>query len=425
MYPNEPRRTIWKPLGILMGVGLVLASIWLVLYLTRHGTITISSEPGAELFVATSRGAEFKKIGTTTATFKSRQTPLDVYFMAARDGKKTISGTTIKRGDNKPLKLALTNKVEAKQIANQSLANVYLEGVTGQGIIPAEFTLVNFRTDGDVPLRPDFAGLPYIKKVVWYDANNFVYSSFNQGVGSFINGKPLYSNGIGTEILGTNETDDAVYEEDFKLLDISKVPGQPLVLSSSDELFLSDTMGSTLRPIAKFEAMPQTISSLFTTKSHIYRHSGEEPAAYASEENVAADQALHSSVLYEYDYQGKNTNEFTIPDSTVRAMAEKNNKTFILTPDKLITLEGGTAASDSLYFKLARDLTSYKDRILLLGDGGVWQISEDGTSSQLLFEFGDGAGLAQSFSTSGDTLIFGTQPTADGQGSAKMFSIRL
>jgi hypothetical protein len=426
MNPNYLRNLVSKKIIFaFVVVGLLLIS--LVLYLNRPSSVYVSAEQGSDLFVATSKGGEFKKIGTTNVTYKTKKLPSDVYFMATHDTKKTISGVSLKKGDKKSLTLTLANKAAATQIADEALSNVYLDGTVGQGIVSDEFTLVNFETNKDVPVRPEFAGLPYMKKIVWYDANNFVYSSFRQGVGSFINGVPLYQNGIGVKIFNKDGSEsDEGYDDEILVDDISKSPKQPLVLASPTNIYLSNDMGNTLRSIIVYDSVKGITNSLHATDSHIYRHSGEEPASYASEEGSSdKSKEVHSSKLYEYDYSGKETNTITIPDTTIRAITETSNKTYVLTPNNLLVIDNGAINTQSLYFNFARDITTYKNNVVLLGDSGIWKVGEDGLSLQLLYEFNDGGvGLAKSFSTSNDTLIFSTQRTTAGSGNTRMYGIR-
>ncbi len=425
MYPGSSNRFFNKK--IIVGAVLFLVLLaGVLLYLNRSGTITITSENGAEISVATEKGGSFKKVGTTKVTFKTRKVPADIYFMATKDGKKTVSGAHMVRGKNNPLELTMITKSAATKIADGSLSNVILEGTYGQGIVPDEYTLVSFKTDQDVPSRAEFAGLPYINKVVWYDVNNFVYRSFKGGIGSFVNGVPMYESAIGQQITGANKyAADGEYSDDGDVFeDISKVPSKPLVVMSPTNLFLSDDIGKSLRSVVSFDASQDTINSVFATDTYIYRGLGLRPADY-DDDSKGSSQSIISK-MYQYDYSGKKIAELSIPDSSVQAVAQKGEKTYILTPNKLVMAEGSAVTSTSLYFSYVRDLTLYGGKVILLADTGIWQISDDGKSAQLIFDFSDsGVGLARSFSTSGNSLIFGTQPDKNGVGSSKMFALQL
>lgn len=412
MYDN--RQVIWKRLVVILVV-VIVAIVGLALFFNRPGKVRITAEAGAEISVATEKGGKFTKLGTTSATYSTRKVPTEVYIMVSKDGKKTISSSHLKRGKTNELNLALAAPGNATKIANGAYSNVLLNGTLGQGIVPDEYTLISFQTNKDAPTRPEFAALPYIKKVVWYDANNFIYTSLNEGVGRFMGGTATYEAGLGTSVTGGNIDDFGNDELDsiVGLVDVSRSGSKPLVLMSANKLFLSNDMGTSLQTINTFKANDSTNYGLFTTDNYIYRFLGEDPSAYASEGSGGKSTSTteHASKLYQYDYTGKELASISIDDDTVRAVVSAGDKTLVLTPNKLILAKGSNTQTLDLYFTFARDLISYKGKVLLLGDNGVWQIAEDGVSLQLLYEFKDtGVGLAQSFSISGNKLIFGTQP---------------
>jgi hypothetical protein len=417
---NKTKIIIGSLLSLIVIVGLIL-------FLTRPGKVTVTSESGAELSVATEKSGMFKKIGVGTATYSTRKVPSEVYVMATKDGKKTISGLVAERGKTKSVNLALTAQVSVKPIMNGSVSSAFFDGTVGQGIVAGDYSLVNFKTDRvDEPLRPEFIGIPYLKKAIWYDANNFVYNSFRQGVGRFINGKHVGKEGFANSISGKDldslepeETDDIV---DIK--DISRSGDKPLVLLSSSNIFISNDRGGSLRSIAGFEPTSSSTVGLFTTSDYIFRFAGDDPSAHASESEAPSNNKNdHASTLYQYDYSGKELAKLSIHSESVRAVASRGKKSFILTPEKLILSEAGGTSDLALYFTYARDITTYKNRVVLLGDGGLWQIGDDGVSLQLLYDFKEsGVGLAQSFSISAGSLIFGTeQRPGDTKNTSKMF----
>lgn len=410
------------------GILLLAVVIGTVLFFTRPGKITVSAENGAELYVATEKSGEFKKIGTTTATYSTRKVPSEVYVMATRDGKKTISGLVAERGKTKSAELTLAKQIGAKPIMNGSVSSAFFDGTLGQGIVAGDYSLTNFRTDRpDEPFRPEFIGIPYLKKAIWYDANNFVYNSFRKGVGRFVNGTHVGNEGIATSISGKDLGQIEPDEETGALVDlkdISRSGDKPLALLSSSNIFLSNDLGASLRSIVGFELIEDTNVGLFTTDNYIYRFAGEDPSAYASESEASeGTEEEHAASLYQYDYSGKQLTRVDIHSESIKAVASRGKKSYILTPDKLVLLENGNVSDLSLYFTYARDITTYKDRVVMLGDGGLWQIGEDGVSIQLLYDFKDsGVGLAQSFSVSGGSLIFGTEPKPGAtRNTSKMF----
>lgn len=412
---------------IVVGVIFILIPvIGIIVFMSRPGTVEIRSESGAEIYVATEKGGEFNKIGTSSAVYKSSKDSSSVYIMTTKDSKKTISGVQIEKGKTQKITLDLQEKVAATKISNGSVFNAYVSGQNIQGITPEQFTLVNYSNNPEETIKPGFARLPFLKKIVWYDANNFIYNSFRNGVGRYINSNPVGKDGLGDSIYGENI--DGIIAGEVDLGDISKTDQQPLVLMSETNMFTSSDMGSSIASIASFEPIKDGENhTLFTTNEHIYRLAGLDPASYASEsESEESDGHGHASTLTQYRYDGVKSNSFDLEIDTtdIKALTEKNKIIYILTGEKLITIKDNVISDLDLYFTYARDLTLYSGKIVLLGDDGVWVVNDTGSSAHLLFEYPDsGVGLAQSFSLSGNSLIFGTQAKPGSTAQAKMFSI--
>jgi hypothetical protein len=421
----RPKIKAWQLIPLIVSVILAIA---LLLFLNRAGTLSISSEDGADIFVATSQGGEFKKIGTSHAEYKTRELPSDVYIMSTKGDRKTISGATIKkRGSNDTLNVTLANTVNASKISDGAVFNTFIEGPLVQGIIPEEYMLTSFRTDSFATTRPDFANLPFVKKVVWYDKDNFVYSSLRDGVGRFVNGVDLGRAGFASNSdreSNSIESDDGVSLIEFT--DISKQTGRPLIILSDSSIFSSEDMGTTVQKIIDYKKH-DGMNIIYTTKDYVFRFSGDEPSAYADEEGKPVNKpAEHTSFLYQYTYQGKEVRKISVDAESVVGVASVGEKIFVATPYQLVSANQTKESIVPLYFSYVRDLTNYKDSVVLLADDGLWKVGEDGTSMQLLYPFtGKGVGLGKSFSvTTSGQLLFGTQAKpGDTSTDSVMFSV--
>lgn len=297
----------------------------LILFLNRPGKVIISAEAGAEISVATNKGGEFNKIGTSTAEYSSRDVPTDIYLQVSKDGKKTISGVKLERGKTKNIKLTLSPQITVNQITTGSVSNVFISGVTAQGIVPDDYTLINFRTDNiATDPRPEFIGLPYLKKVVWYDANNFIYNSFDEGIGRFIDGQVTYSDGIATSVTGKgfeNINSNAVVGNLVTILDIAQARNKPLVLLSDSNIFLSSDRGTSLESITSFEADDAIASDfIFATNDYIYRFAGDDNTAFLERDNKTKE---YGSTLYQYNYKGEQLGTIPVDDNTLRSVTSK------------------------------------------------------------------------------------------------------
>lgn len=406
----------------------------LYIFLNRPGTVIITSESGAKLSIATEKGGTFRPIGTSTARYSSRSVPVDVYVMAELNGKKTITSSQLERGKTRTITLGLSHTKTAQKIADGAYSDVLYEGTLGQGIVPDDYSITSFKTDNpNEPIRPELVGIPYAKKAIWINKNTVVYNSFRDGVGRLVDGQLLYSDGIASSISGKDlrEFDpDTASNGVINLLDVDKSADKPMVFLSANNIFISSDLGTSLQSIVGFDADQNTRQSLFTSKQHIYRFVADEPAQSASEGDRKQSKKQsdeHTGKLYQYTYDGELHHTYDISAESLVAITEKGNTTYILTKEALYTATNGVMSSVELYFTYARDITLYQDRIVMLGDNGLWQIDDSGTSVQLIYEFtGSGVGLEQSFSVSGTSLIFGTQPRpTDTDDHSKTFAITL
>lgn len=392
--------------AIVIAVFLIIAT---VLFLQRPGSVVISTEEGAAIETSLSQGGEFTKLGTTTAKYSTRKFPTTVYIKVTSGNKETISGIELERGKKKTLHLSLSNRVAATAFTEGGYSNAFIQGDQGMGIIPDEYILSNFKLNQTkTDPRIELINLPYVKKIVYYDWNNFIYAKFNGGIGGFTNGELTYERDIALILRGKDIDDidaEMLYE---KIQDISKFGNRPLALLSDTNLFTSDDRGVTLTSIASFEPDSTVTNKVFTTGSHIYRAEIQDPASYEE------DQGTGQSTLFVYDYAGKELSQHTIESNDIKSIVEKDNKTYILTNDKVAILSNGKLHDLNLYFRYARDITVYKNKVVMLGDSGVWRLDDDGVSLQLLYDFSkNGVGLAQSFSAVDGKLLFATQQSVD------------
>lgn len=406
-------RTHWK---VILSIALLLITVvaLLVLYLNRPGTINITTESDAEIYVSTERGGEYKKIGTSKAKYSTSRVPVTVYVMVSKDSKKTLSSVLLSRGDNKIMELSLKDKVKSNKLYDGALSYVHVDDSVVQGILPDDYSIVNFRTDREEEMRLEFVGIPYLSKIVWYDTNNFVYRTFDKEVGLFKDSTDLSTSGLAKNIslIDDNNPD---FEDYPAFYDMSKYPGKPLVLVSSLGVFVSDDMGVSVKQIVKPLSNTAETYGVFTTENNIFVYKQLEPA----------DQEEHTSqknkvAVIEYDYTGKLIKTLDIPGGSINNIVEKNNITYILTDSGLVTIKDGIVSDLPLYFNYIRDITVFKGKLLVLGDEGLWLV--DNNSLYLMYGFEGGAvGLAESLSTSGNSLVFGSQLDPNGAGKSETF----
>jgi hypothetical protein len=388
----------------------------LVLIFNRSGSVTITSGQGNEIYITPEQGGSFEKIGTRTATYKTKKIPSTVYIMISQGDKKTLSSFYIDKRVGHSINLTLDNLVPAQEVTKGSVFNAFYDGSLIQGIVPGEDTLTSFRTDRYETTRPGFAGLPYIEKVVWFDKDNFVYLS-DGAVGQFINGVDRGKSGVDAILSASaNFEDTEGYDEsDFPdVRDISKSSTKPLALMTDKSIFLTDDRAATLREIVKLDQNTRE-NSLFTSDQTIFRVSSKQ-AGDAGEEDRNTEPPI---IITRYGYSGKELGSLTLDDeSPVANIAQNGEETYILTAAALYIARGNdTPKKLGVYFGSSRDMVLYKGRVLVLGDDGLWRLSVDTMSLQLLNKFPEGSvGLAGSMSVTADNrLLFGTVSKQDSE----------
>lgn len=407
----------------------VIATGALLFFLNRPAVLKITSEAGADISVATEKSGDFKKIGTGEATYKTRNYEKPVYIQTTKGAKKTVSGARLEKGKTSNLDLQLLDPITAKTVSEGSVYNAYFEGTLVQGIVPEEFVIASFRTDTYETSRAALKRLPYMKRIAWYDKDNFVYSSLRSGIGQFIGGVDKKNDGgIATKISGVDLPEISQTPGSnkplVKLSDIAKFDNKPLALVSDANLFISDDLGTTLRSIAGFKTEDGASNEVFSTSDYIFRHTSQPPAATASEISTDPGEEIEKSVITQYSYDGKKLRDITINDETVVNIAQVNDTVYVLSNSELVRSNNTASVEVPMYFTYVADVTTYNSVGVLLADNGVWKISDDGVSMQLLYDFGEnGVGLGHSFAKMNGALVFGTTPEPDATTSSKLLSI--
>ncbi len=413
-----PKGKLIMVLGVILGISGVL--LW---YANRPGILRVTTDAAATIYITTSRDAEFKEIGKGEATYKTRTVPSEVFVMVQNGDSKTISGAVLEKGKTVVRNLSLNPVSTATLISEGGLSSPFIDGSLVQGIFPEDFSLISYRTDKYESVRPEFIGMPEMKKLVWFDANNFIYSSFNEGVGRFVNGEDIGSRGLADAITGGfTSIQSPGIDSIVDIVDVAQYPSKPLVLISKNNIFLSDDRGTSLRTIASFDAEDEA-NTVQATKDRIMRFAVKNPSSYASEEG---ENDNHSTTVYQYDYSGKELPSIDIPDESVISTASHNANMYFLTNSSLVSKGTGDMVRIPLYFSFLGNLTTYKNTPVLLAGDGLWKVSDDGTALQLIFPFsGLGVGLRDSLTTTTDgRLIFGTTPAPnDEKNNSKLFSI--
>lgn len=385
----------------------VLGILLLVFLFNAPGVVTIKTENSANISMTDGKDGEFKKIGTTKTTRFFFKKPTVFYVSAETDGKQTIQSFKPKRFTFKTIELELKDTVPAQKISDGAVVDAFFDSNQGRGIAYGQNIVVDFKTDSESSNNnPEIAGLPYVKKIVWQDINNFVYLS-SPTIGQFSGGVDKGD----SEVASVTSGDVAINSDTItesgapRITDISMTAGKPLVLLSSTNIFTSSNLGTNLDGITSFEKEAGE-TSIFTTENNIYKVTYPDLT-----DDHDAKQTKAIVTLDKFSYSGEWASTIKLDDaSEVVSIAEKDNTVYVLTQFGIHTIKDERVTDTSLYFANPADMVIYKGRIVVLGKDGLWQLNENDASFQLLYRFTEfGTGLKGSMSVSpNNVLIFGT-----------------
>lgn len=413
---NIFNRSINKYRAILFAFVIIALVLVGLLILNRPAKLVIESENGADIFVTTTSGGEFQKIGTTKATFSTRKVPQDVFVMVTRESKKTIIQTRLTERKTITRKVELAPVLSISKITDGSVSNMYVDKNNIQGVLPENSRLINFGTQSSVPIRSAFAVSPQVSKVFWYDSDNFVYKSYDGRIGRFVDSIDITSLGLASVLKNGNVP--APYGEEGEVgryfIDIAKTDKKPLVLLSKDKLFTSGDMGDSVSILANLE---QTGSDqrVFTDENFVYYFVGDETADYASElddKSIESGDTEHgNSKIYKYNYSGELKDTFVIESDNASSVVSVSNTTYVLSSDVLTVHKDGKSWQVTPFSPYIRGLVEYDNRVFILAGDGLWEVSADGSELRVLANFPTNTiGVVNSLMRVGDKVMFSTGP---------------
>lgn len=387
-----------------------LAIITLIFFALRTATVTITAPEGSAILISTDKDEDLRQIGTTKATYRTKDIPTNLYIAIEKDGQKTLSGVEITEKKNYFATLSLNPQTkDAQVLTNGSVSSPFIEGTRIQGI-SLRYKLTNFRTDAFETQKSAFIGLPYMKKIIWKDANNFVYVTFAGKVGRFIN-----NNDLGTEYsIQAKPLPDAV-ENIAALSDAVKTPDGRIFAVSSNYLVVSSDFGATFNPVAKIESLSDT-PVIFADNSNIYIVDESPPSAYASErirKNQTGEDE-HGGTLFRYNFSGKLQDKGRVEGAPL-GVVKGGNKPVLATNEGLSDNNGLIP----LYLNNVTDGEVIGKSGYVLADNGLWKLGSDSRSLQLVYDISKyGVGLEQSLSTYQNNILIGTTPGINDQKDA-------
>lgn len=379
-----PMRKLFFGLGGVAAFLLIGVAAFLKL---NTATITVKTDPTADIYVRQGGTADYKKIGTGTAGFKTRSE--DLTFVESRY-KDQVSQTAVtpRRRQNIQIEVKLQPLVKAQRISEGPLAYLHVQGNLVFGLNPQVNNLSVkplVKTSTNLPRLP---ALPFLRQLIWTNNDSYIYVSLGQGAGMVragvvkLDGLPYISAAISRNRTLALLASDGVY------------------LAESSNIGRARKIGSTVQ---------NSTPSIFADNEGIYFSSlvYEEPTD-ESDEPVGKETQLGV-----FNTKGKKVENFTLAIKNPLYTITPVNKTMLalLSQSELTLLDraNGSTETKSFSFGKVRDMLMYKDKLLLLGDAGLWEYSLAQNTYHKVATYPEGEEyVANSLTVSGSKLYLST-----------------
>lgn len=347
-----------KILGLwVLTVVLIILGVILYRYTTR-AVLTINTESGASIHVATEPGGETKEIGKGSAKYSGKSGQA-VYIEVKKDSSTTLFSTILKKG-SQHTDITLKPLADKQPISPGPLSDLYITTDFIYGINPNTNTLSYISRDQEETADVSFIDIPYVDKVDWNNERNFVFKSFSEGVGYTIDGKK--------QVYTSGEEGDNLTAIDYTYLQQSK----KLFLLTENALYIGSTIaGNDLKFVSSVgEGAPRlTNDSQYTYLTN--------PTFSEQESEDSLNNIIKTSITV-YDSTGtqvKSFNDLQITTEIEKIVFIKQDNIYIaLTENEIFTInDQGTLVTIPSYLNGAKDLIVSQGKLLTLNAGGVWE----------------------------------------------------
>jgi len=340
----------------------ILAVILVANRLLTSSTIKISSSDHTQIFVRQG-DQDFKQIGTGQATYKTRDTDI-VYAEARQDGQVSQKSVQPERRKTVSLTLELKPLAKAEAIAGGPLIDMFFTNSYIYGINPdnGSLTARGLGADNNDP-GPLLPLLPKLLQIVWADSNNFYYATTTRRGGLVQNGQPLVQ----------EERRDAP----LPYYAAAQINNSSLGLLSNDGLYLANGV-SGVQSARKISGLTKgTSPAIFSDSTRLYLTELVYKSGGDSEDEGLTEDPISTNLVI-FDSNGKQTSKFSLP-LTERTMAigGSSDALAVLSAGNVMLVNTKTGQSRNISFSFGNveDLVIYKDRVLLLGSSGLWQLN--------------------------------------------------
>lgn len=366
----------------------LLSGIWLFSRNIGYHSFVVSSEPGADISVAVATGETFVNIGVGTANYSTKQKG-PVFVKAEKDGR--ITGRTVMpvESDGATIHLPLENTVSAKTILDSPVAYSLMKDGVIFGVDELTHLLVNYSPYHYVYPKASFITIPYVKKVVWSDPDNFYYQTYTGYVGAVINDEDLGTDYLKDKVSAASPSGSANV-----VLDLSRNVKKPLLLLGYGAIYTSSDIGKAVTKIA--DVAPSG-DYYFGGDKYVYYGESASETDYETEGDVKDSSTTDyldslSSYLTVLDYSGTQIFKTSLSGvENIRSVTSSSNPSgfFVASNLGLIQLDSGgnVVKNYDLPFALL-DVSAVNNRLYLFSSDAVWSFDANTGNYSLLYDFG-------------------------------------
>lgn len=346
---------------LLLGLAALLIGVFFALRLLT-ATITITGPAESEIYVK--QGTEgFQQIGISQATFKTRS--LETVYVEARLNQQVSQAEIApKRRENLVVDIEIRPLAQAQRLASGPLIYPRIDDGYIYGINPNINNLAVEPLGQGTKSHPPLPLLPFLKKVVWQNSQNYYYLTLDGRAGIVRNSKSVFDDP------GEQSLEGKAYD------DVVNLGTGKFGLMASDGLFMFN--GVSLSSSAKLAGpVNNSTSSLFVSGKHLY------VSSLIYEEEGAAHEELRGqeTILEVFNLEGKKIQDYNLPiaEPIYRAVSQNGPSITLLTASGLYLFDTQTQALQlkTFSFGTVRDLLAHKDKLLLLGTSGLWEYQND------------------------------------------------
>ncbi len=338
------------------GIVLIIAG-YLLWQSYSSSTFIISAPQNANIFVKQD-SETFKEIGKTNATYKSRSKST-VFFEARLNDQVSQKSYSPQGNSTTNVNLDFKPLVNAQPFANGALTNLFIENGFVYGINANTNSLTASPILPSTSVAPNVLLLPFLKQAIWKNSTNYYAVTL----------------GRGTQVIENN-----------KILDGNLLPYSSIAVGKSNSVLLGKdgyyfAESNNLNKTKKLtDLKPQTEPQVFADNTYLYtislvlnKTTNEDEVPTGKESNFII-----------YDQNGTQKFNITLPikDQIYKIIALDSNNVMALTNNQLlfINLKEKSITPQDFSFGQVKDMVVYKNKILLLGSGGLWEY--DNTSKQ-------------------------------------------